>query len=652
MVRAPPGRKMARGLLAGLRVSIANMHKTSGERRKSVPAVQRDPLREAVKIWRIEKFDAVETPADSYGQFFSGDSYIVEYVYRADNGKIEEALLYFWQGEDSTADEKGSSAILCAKFDSERFGGQATQVRVVQGKEPSNFLRLFQGKMVLHQGGCDSGFRSTRADSTTSSTTADADAYPKLYHIRGFSLSECKATQVACEAQNLNSNDVLVLFPSESEPAFVWQGAGASKDELELGSHLAKTLATTSDVGSAAKVITEKSEPDEFWGYFKTGKQEYASDPVLADPDFAPRLFQVSNASGALRVEEAFQFTQEDLIEEDVMLLDCYSAVYVWVGDGAHEQEKNEAPKIAEQYIESSPDRRLVEDTPIVIVKAGNEPLLFTCHFVGWDASKRKGFADLYEEKQKKRNSVLQAEKEADEKALADEDAKRASKALEMEQKRESEKRQKQQEAEEKKKAEEGTAFGRKSVIKGEAGADSAKLNEDGVKTTKSKESNPQDANRSTRDSTKENDEKERSTVTGGVAPSPGSPSSLRRPSVKGANGRWSTVETGGYIGFASTGVVRKSQLEAEEALNKSVGSSAGGGKGTKEEPTYACPRSTKYSLVELSDGKRPEDVDPTKKEHYLAADEFHTVFAMHVDEWDKLPVWKRTQKKKDKGLF
>ena len=126
---------------------------------------------------------------------------------------------------------------------------------------------------------------------------------------------------------------------------------------------------------------------------------------------------------------------------------------------------------------------------------------------------------------------MLQAEKEADEKALADEDAKRASKALEMEQKREEEKRQKQQEAEEKKKAEEGTAFGRKSVIKGEAGADSAKLNEDGVK---SKESNPQDANRSTRDSTKESDEKERSTVTGGVAPSPGSPSSLRRPSVKG----------------------------------------------------------------------------------------------------------------------
>ena len=58
------------------------------------------------------------------------------------------------------------------------------------------------------------------------------------------------------------------------------------------------------------------------------------------------QLFQVSNASGALRVDEVFDFTQDDLIFDDVMLLDVYSVVYVWVGDQANELEKREAPKV------------------------------------------------------------------------------------------------------------------------------------------------------------------------------------------------------------------------------------------------------------------------------------------------------------------
>ena len=55
--------------------------------------------------------------------------------------------------------------------------------------------------------------------------------------------------------------------------------------------------------------------------------------PVCSDPHFEPRLFQVSNSTGALRCEEVFQFEQEDLCEEDVMLLDTFHTVYVWVGE-------------------------------------------------------------------------------------------------------------------------------------------------------------------------------------------------------------------------------------------------------------------------------------------------------------------------------
>lgn len=76
-----------------------------------------------------------------------------------------------------------------------------------------------------------------------------------------------------------------------------------------------------------------------------------------------------------MRVDEVFDFLQDDLIDEDVMLLDTFSTVYVWVGSQAHPEEQKEAPKIAQEYVESATDGRS-KDTPIVVVKANSEPLL------------------------------------------------------------------------------------------------------------------------------------------------------------------------------------------------------------------------------------------------------------------------------------
>ena len=40
-------------------------------------------------------------------------------------------------------------------------------------------------------------------------------------------------------------------------------------------------------------------------------------------------------------------YTQEDLIPEDVMLLDCWECMYLWVGTGANKAEKDQAPILA-----------------------------------------------------------------------------------------------------------------------------------------------------------------------------------------------------------------------------------------------------------------------------------------------------------------
>ena len=58
----------------------------------------------------------------------------------------------------------------------------------------------------------------------------------------------------------------------------------------------------------------------------------------------------------------------QDLVEEDVMILDTVSEVYVWVGRGANEVEKKEALRTAVEYIQTDPSNRDLDSTVLIQV--------------------------------------------------------------------------------------------------------------------------------------------------------------------------------------------------------------------------------------------------------------------------------------------
>merc|ERR1711920_477065 len=109
----------------------------------------------------------------------------------------------------------------------------------------------------------------------------------------------------------------------------------------------------------------------------------------MQHPDFEPRLFQIGNATGAMRVEEVFYFTQDDLTNDDVFLLDVVSRVYVWIGSQSNDEERKTAMDVAQKYIEQANDGRPPE-VPRVVVKSGFEPKTFTCYFPHWNEVKRQ----------------------------------------------------------------------------------------------------------------------------------------------------------------------------------------------------------------------------------------------------------------------
>ena len=354
--------------------SMMNVFKAKPSRRSMI-----DDGSGKVEVWRIEDFADVVVPLDMHGQFFAGDSYIVQYTYM--EGNKQAYILYFWLGSKSSQDEKGAAALL-TKTKDDALGGAATQVRVVQGQEPSHFVRLFKGHMVVHAGGKASGFSGSEGD------CYDTDGV-SLFHVKGSDEDSTKAAQVDEKTEKLNSGDCFVLLTPGS--VILWEGQFASESEVDVSRKIAGAMK-----GARSLVeMKEGEEDDSFWTPLG-GKGEYTKLKEAPDSSREPMLFHCSNATGTFEVEPIFDFSQADLEEEDVYLLDVFTNLYVWVGGEANEQEKSMALTTAAEYAKAN---GYSEDLATILVHSGSEPGMFTCNFLGWDAEKSQKFVDPYEAK-------------------------------------------------------------------------------------------------------------------------------------------------------------------------------------------------------------------------------------------------------------
>ncbi|XP_027788517.3 scinderin [Marmota flaviventris] len=317
-----------------------------------------------VEIWRVENNGRVQIDPNAYGEFYGGDCYIILYTYH--RGQI----IYTWQGANATRDELTTSAFLTVQLD-RSLGGQATQVRVSQGKEPAHLLSLFKDKpLIIYKNG-------------TSKKGGQAPASPtRLFQVRRNLASITRIVEVDVDANSLNSNDVFVL-KLRNNNGYIWIGKGASQEEEKGAEYVANVLKC-----KTAR-IQEGGEPEEFWNSLG-GKKDYQTSPLLETQaeDHPPRLYGCSNKTGRFIIEEVpGEFTQDDLAEDDVMLLDAWEQIFIWVGKDANEVEKSESLKSAKMYLETDPSGR-DKRTPIVIIKQGHEPPTFTGWFLGWDSSR------------------------------------------------------------------------------------------------------------------------------------------------------------------------------------------------------------------------------------------------------------------------
>ncbi|XP_036411221.1 adseverin [Megalops cyprinoides] len=316
------------------------------------------------EVWRVESSGRIPVDPGTYGQFYGGDCYIILYTY------TKGQIIYTWQGSSSSRDELTASAFLTVQLD-HSLGGCAVQVRVSQGKEPPHLLSLFKAKPLIV-------FKNGTSRSGGQASTPQT----RLFQVRRNLGSITRIAEVEAEAPNLNCNDAYLLKLPEGK-GYLWVGKGASEEEVQGAEYISQVL------HCSANKIAEGEEPAEFWAALG-GKKEYQTSTRLESKTIShpPRLFACSNKTGRFTVEEVpGEFTQDDLAEDDVMLLDAWDQVFIWIGKDANEVEKTESVKSARMYIETDPAGRDAE-TPLVLVKQGHEPPTFTGWFLGWDASR------------------------------------------------------------------------------------------------------------------------------------------------------------------------------------------------------------------------------------------------------------------------
>ncbi|VFQ71900.1 unnamed protein product [Cuscuta campestris] len=341
-----------------------------------------------IEVWCIN--GSVKTPVakNDVGKFYSGDCYIVLYTYPT-NDKKEDYYLCWWIGKDSVEeDQKTAFRLATAMCNS--LKGRPVMGRIFQGKEPPQFVAIFQPMVVL-KGGLSSGYKNYISDKGLNDETYTTDS-AALIRISRTSVHNNKAVQVDAVATSLNSHECYLAQSGSS--MFTWHGNQSTYEQQQLAMKIADFLKP----GVAVKHTKEGTESSAFW-FAIGGKQSYNSKKTASEVVRDPHLFTYSMNKGKFEVEEVYNFSQDDLLTEDVLVLDTHAEVFVWVGQSTDLSEKQNAFEIGQKYIDMAACLEgLSPSVTLYKVTEGNEPCFFTTYF-SWDPAKAIANGNSFQKK-------------------------------------------------------------------------------------------------------------------------------------------------------------------------------------------------------------------------------------------------------------
>mmetsp|Transcript_3837 Transcript_3837/g.11308 ORF Transcript_3837/g.11308 Transcript_3837/m.11308 type:complete len:399 (-) Transcript_3837:9-1205(-) len=320
------------------------------------PAWRSAGKRAGLEVWRIENFEVKPWPKKKYGSFHKGDSYIVLHTVKSsDTGDLVHQI-HFWLGEKTSTDEMGTAAYKTVELD-DLFDGEPTEHREVMGFESAQFRELFP-KLTYLEGGVDSGFRKSATDVYES----------RLLHVRKTAEDGMRVNEVPRQRSSLNQGDCFVL--DAGLVIYVWEGKQSSAFEKHKANLLAEELESEREGHAKATHDLDARFWELLGGEGPIRGADEADKAPEQPPSHEPVLFCASDASGSLRMQEVGRgkLDASMLKSQDVMILDAFTELFVWVGRGASVAEGRSAMRLAMDFLAHN---QKPKTTPIHLFKEG-----------------------------------------------------------------------------------------------------------------------------------------------------------------------------------------------------------------------------------------------------------------------------------------
>ncbi|XP_022193360.2 gelsolin, cytoplasmic [Nilaparvata lugens] len=321
-----------------------------------------------VDVYRVLDTDDLDLlDADSNYFFSSDDCYIVKYRYPL--AQRQNYVLYLWQGRDSVLPLRTRTSLLARKLNRE-LSGYATQVRVLQGHEPSHLRRILRGNMIVYLG--------NRASLLSGPDYPCRLRGTRLFQIRGSCFSDGEAIEVPAVASSLNSEDAFILDANPN--TYIWRGQGCTTLERQIADTVSKVISPRGHIF----ILEEGQEYPDFWtilGGKLTYPHSYVTQQVVSR--LTPKIYHCVVVQQSLRLDEYDHFDQHFLLDDDVSIIDTGDDIYVWVGLHASELEEELAVEKAQALI----DLRLgqLTDSVVIVVRRGYEPSPLISLFPSWN---------------------------------------------------------------------------------------------------------------------------------------------------------------------------------------------------------------------------------------------------------------------------
>ncbi|XP_067044732.1 gelsolin-like protein 2 [Acropora muricata] len=301
-----------------------------------------------LKIWRIEKFEVKDWPKEKYGRFYSGDSYIILYSEEREvsaQGQDRSHHVHFWIGQNSTEDEYGTAAYKTVELD-DFLNGHAIQHRECQKMESEEFKEYFGGRIVVDDGGIETGFKHVEVDAQLN--FKDTVVHFKKVKNEQKGTEEYQVEKKPFVNANFTSSDYVVVFSGKH----ILQIKPKGQPPIDSFRPFLNYWREQKELNPKAvfKIYENVEE-------FQNDKETYhIYKKAPSDKDI--KLVRVSTDkntaknpfSDVPRKTDASAHTPLQDMSEDVFIMQTHQGLLVFIGSRASPKEKQMAMNYATEY--------------------------------------------------------------------------------------------------------------------------------------------------------------------------------------------------------------------------------------------------------------------------------------------------------------